>query len=56
MAVVLERRSLKELLEDTERKTRDTGFYAGVRDLVLRNQNPFRWEEALSKLVASTGV
>ncbi|HEY8414304.1 MAG TPA: hydantoinase B/oxoprolinase family protein [Thermaerobacter sp.] len=46
--------SLRQMLEDVRRKTQETGYYAGLRELPLRQENPFRWEEALAKLVAAT--
>jgi acetone carboxylase alpha subunit len=46
--------SLQDLLDSIADKTRQTGFYAGLTRLPLREANPLRWEEAATKLVAAT--
>ncbi|MDI3257888.1 MAG: hydantoinase B/oxoprolinase family protein [Kyrpidia sp.] len=45
--------SLKTLVREVAERTRKTGHYAGLRELSLREEDPFRWEEAMTKLIAS---
>nr|WP_272879869.1 hydantoinase B/oxoprolinase family protein [Sulfoacidibacillus ferrooxidans] len=45
--------SLRDLLNENVQRTEESGYYAGLRTLSLRNQDPFRWEEAVTKLVAA---
>ncbi|MCL6576791.1 hydantoinase B/oxoprolinase family protein [Kyrpidia sp.] len=45
--------SLKQLVQEVAERTRNTGHYAGLVELELRDKNPFRWEEAMTKLIAS---
>lgn len=45
--------SLKTLVREVAERTRETGHYAGLRELSLREEDPFRWEEAMTKLIAS---
>ncbi len=49
----LERTPLNAMLEETARRTRETGHYAGLVELPLRESDPFGWEEALSRLVGA---
>ncbi len=46
--------TLDELVELVAGRTRESGCYAGVTELALREQDPFGWEEALIRLVGAT--
>jgi acetone carboxylase alpha subunit len=49
----LSKKTLKNLVREVSELTRETGYYAGLRELSLREQNPFLWEEAMTKLIAA---
>lgn len=50
---VLKDKSLKQLKEETEKLTKDTGHYAGIRELTLKEQDPLLYELFHSRLLAA---
>jgi N-methylhydantoinase B/oxoprolinase/acetone carboxylase alpha subunit len=45
-----DKKSLKEMLEDSERLINETGHYYGLKQLKLRDQNPFKYEKGYANL------
>ena len=46
-------KTLKQMLEDIETVTRDTGKYAGITELELRDRDPIRYELLHSRILSS---
>jgi len=44
------RKTLKEMLEESEKLFKETGHYYGLKELELKEKDPFRWMQAYAKL------
>ncbi len=49
-AIGLARRSLRQMFEERDRLTRDSGHYYGIRELTLRDSDPLKFERFYSRL------
>ncbi len=45
--------SIKEMLEKSEREFSETGYYCGTTELLLKGEDPLRYERVFSKLKAT---
>jgi len=43
-------KTLREMLEETEQRTAETGRYAGLDELSMKEENPFKYEQLFSQL------
>lgn len=43
-------KSLQQMLEETEQRTAETGRYAGLDELSMKEENPFKYEQLFSQL------